>query len=138
MNVRLALYLLACFFICERFYFGQMSLCVKIKFLLFISAHHELLKFLRNAIKHIVRNIIFTKREGNGQVAILAFIFNAFVHHAGQVKIAVENNAMIKFISGKFTARLCPFLQILLNTSVVASNSYQHGPPQLKASLEST
>lgn len=136
MNVRLALYLLACSFIRERFYFGQMRFCIKVEFLLLIGVHHELLEFLRNVIKHFMRNMILTKREGNGQVAILAFVFNAFVHHAGQVKVTVENNAMIEFITGKFTARLCPFFQIFLNTSVVASNSYQHGPPQLKASPE--
>ncbi|KPX03835.1 hypothetical protein [Pseudomonas savastanoi] len=136
MNVRLALYLLACFFIRERFNFGQMRFCIKVELLLFIGVHHELLEFLRDIIKHLMRNMILTKREGNGQVAILAFVFNAFVHHAGQVKVAVENNAMIEFITGKFTTRLCPFFQIFLNTSVVASNSYQHGPPQLKASPE--
>ncbi len=115
-----------------------MRFSIKIELLLFIGVHHELLEFLRNVIKHFMRNMILTKREGNGQVAILALVFNAFVHHAGQVKVAVENNAMIQFITGKFTARLCPFFQILLYTSVVTSNSYQHGPPQLKASPEST
>lgn len=138
MNVRLALYLLACFFIRDRFNFGQMRFCIKIKFLLFIGVHHELLEFLRNAIKHFMRNMILTKRERNGQVAILALVFNAFIHHAGKIKVAVQYNAMIQFITGELTARLCSFFQIFLNTSVIASNSYQHDPPQLKASLEST
>ncbi len=138
MNVWLALYWLACSFISDRFYFGQMRFCVKIKFLLFIGVQHELLEFLRNAIKHFMRNMILTKRKSNCQVAILALVFNAFVHHAGKVKVAVQNNAMVKLITGKFTARLCPFLQILLYTSVVTSNSYQHGPPQIEASPEST
>lgn len=136
MNMRFAIYRLACFFVRNRFDFWQMRFSIKIKLFLFIGIHHKLLEFLRNAIKHFMRNMILTEREGNGQVAILAFVFDAFVHHSGKVKVAVQNNAMIEFITGKFTARLCPFFQIFLNTSVVASNSYQHGPPQLKASPE--
>ncbi|KPY88579.1 hypothetical protein ALP50_200221 [Pseudomonas syringae pv. spinaceae] len=138
MNMWFAIYGFACFFVRNRFDFWQMRFGVKIELILFIGVHHELLEFLRNAVKHCMRNMIFAKREGNSQVAILALVFNAFVHHTGQVKVAVQNNAMIEFITGKFTARLCPFFQILLNTRVVASNSYQHGPPQLKASPEST